>query len=523
MSACKKQWDQRDKVTNQKFDVNLMQQIKANPNLSTFARFLAKGGYDKILSSSKNFTVWAPTNDSFQGVDTNFVAAGGGLDTAKLHRFLGNHIVNQTYLTTNIEASARIRTLNGKFITITSSTAEDAHITAADDYVGNGVLNVIDKVLVPKMNIDEYITSLSGSDLTLQKQYIRSQDSTYTDTASATVQSIDPVTGNPILVPGTGIVKLNKYYNKVGNLASEDSTYTYFILNDAAYTAETNKVKPFFTTVSGSADTTAQLAAYNVLKDVMVKGKISQANLAATLTSVMGKPVPVNSGAVVSSYEASNGMVYVVNSMNFDLHNKIDTITIQGEQPSFYMRTDQAGTSEHTLFRTYLDNNGVKYHDLYISGQNISGTGIAKYFAGYKISNLNTCKYQVVIRAYNDTLVTHIPATTSKVPNPFGDGVIQENVAFGPTVGVTVNAGSVVPIYNVTFDPFNVEPFVYEEREIVNAKSTGTITTINASSDGKLNVIGLRSVNMYVIGANLKDTNLNNILVDYIKLIPIIN
>ena len=60
LSACKKKWDQRDKLTNQQLNVTLMQQIKANANLTTFARLLVKSGYDKELSSSKNFTVYAP-------------------------------------------------------------------------------------------------------------------------------------------------------------------------------------------------------------------------------------------------------------------------------------------------------------------------------------------------------------------------------------------------------------------------------------------------------------------------------
>lgn len=525
MSACKKQWDQRDKVTSQQFNVTLMQQIKANPNLTTFARILAKGGYDKMLSSSKNFTVWAPVNAAFQGVDTSFTALTTHDDSVKYKTFVGNHIVNQTYLTTDIQSSMRVRALNGKNITITSTTVEGVNITTADQYVGNGVLNVIDEVLLPKMNIDEYITNLSMSGVTFQKAYVRGQDSSYVDTSKATVASIDPVTGKPKLVPNTGVVKLNKYYNKVGNLASEDSTYTYIILNDAAYTNETNKVKPFF--VTSSVDTTARLAAYNVLKDVVIKGKIALANLNnPSLKSVMGKPVPINSNNVVSSYEASNGMVYVVNSLNFNIKNKIDTITIQGEQPSFYMRTDQAGTAggittPKTIFLGFKEPDGTAGHELFIRN-----TGIKQFYSAYTLNNLNTCQYKVIYRAYSDTSFSHVPTAPT---NPDGSGVISERIAFGATTGVTVgadgtrNAALIVtyPYFKILpYNTANPNPAAIAETEATGATSTGTNQTINAVS-GRLNVVRRRSVNMYVQGANVTTTNLNNILIDYIKLIPI--
>lgn len=536
LSACKKKWDQRDKLTNQQLNVTLMQQIKANANLTTFARLLVKSGYDKELSSSKNFTVYAPVNAAFAGVDTTFInATTHVLDTAALNKFVANHIVSQTYLTSNIQASIRVRALSLKYITLTPTTVQDANITTADQYVGNGVLNVIDKVLPPQLNIDEYIQSLVDnpvSGVTKQAAYVRSQDSTYIDTAQATVQSIDPVTNRPILVPGTGKVSLNNYYTKVGNLASEDSVYTYFILNDAAYDQEIAKVKPYFATSSN--DTTTRLAAYNVLKDVVVKGKITQANLAGTIKSVKGKVVPVTPGAVVSSYEASNGMVYVVNSMNFAVKNKIDTITIRGVQPSFYARTDYASptsSSTKTNFINFVDsiydNNGnkkaVQGQELWINPGTSFSTG---YFAAYKLSKLNTCQYKVIYHAYNDTTnVTHVPtATDPKNPNPDGDGVISEAIYFGAiTAGaVPVVAGTVTPTYIVKYPYFKIKPLNFAETEATGATSTGTNTSINAVS-GRLNVVKINSVNMYVIGAASAKANLNDVLVDYIKLIPIIN
>jgi uncharacterized surface protein with fasciclin (FAS1) repeats len=91
-AACKKQWEQRDKIVDQQLNVNLMQQIQANSNLSVFAGYLTKIGFDKVLSASKTYTVWAPTNAALQSMDPAVVA-----DTAKLHLFVANHIANQVF------------------------------------------------------------------------------------------------------------------------------------------------------------------------------------------------------------------------------------------------------------------------------------------------------------------------------------------------------------------------------------------------------------------------------------------
>jgi uncharacterized surface protein with fasciclin (FAS1) repeats len=147
-SACKKQWDERTQAADQQLDKNLFEQIQGNGNLSTFAGFLTKLGYDKVLAATRTYTVWAPDNQALQGLDPTLVA-----DTAKLRMFVANHIANQVYLTTAPQPSMRIRTLNGKNVTFTASTVEEATVTGANQYVRNGVVHVINKPLTPKLNI----------------------------------------------------------------------------------------------------------------------------------------------------------------------------------------------------------------------------------------------------------------------------------------------------------------------------------------------------------------------------------
>lgn len=499
-ASCKKQWDTRNKITDQQLNVNLMQQIQANSNLSTFASYLTKIGYDKVLSGGKSYTVWAPTNEALQGIDPDIVA-----DTAKLHVFVANHIANQSYFTANIQTSIRVRTLNGKSVTFTPTTVEDANVTDADIYVKNGVLNIIDKPLTPKLNISDYIRSLTTVGL-LHKNYIIGEDTTYTDTAKATVDHIDPLTGKPVLVDGTGKVTLNKYFNKVASLDAEDSTYTYFVLTDDAYNAELNKEKQYFATETNSVDTTIRLTAFNILKDVAIRGKVLKADLASGLISVKGVPVTINPANIVQTYDASNGIVYVINSVGFNIHDKIPVITIRGVQPSFYASKDQ--TSKINFHPYTLPNNDTLYRQIFIAGSSLPKV----YFAAYKLSNLNTCHYKVVYRAYNDTTYTRVKAP----------GNISQKITFGLTTATTTLNGLITPTTAVNFPYADIVPGNVNLVTATGATASGTNAIINADG-GTLNVLKRRSINMYVMGANNTTTNGNDILLDYIQLIPQIN
>lgn len=506
LTACKKNWDQRDMVTDQNLNVNLMQQIQANPNLSTFAGYIAKVGYDKLLTSTKTYTLYVPTNTALQGLDPAITG-----DTAQLRKFVANHIVNQAYLTGNIQgASVKLHNLNGKNLTFTPTTIEEASITGANQYVKNGVLHVIDKPLIVKLNISEYIRSLTTVGQ-LHKAYILRQDSTFIDTSKATVASIDPKTGKPILVAGTGLVNINKYFNRVASLDKEDSLYTYFVLSDNAYNTERNKVSKYFTTVTNSTDTTMNiLAAFNVLKDVAVRGVYKLADLPAKLTSVNGVNIPIDKSAIVQSYTASNGIVYVMNSMSFALSDKITPIIIQGEKPSFFSRTDQTSKIQIRL-RNDPNNPGVQYRDMLVAGSGLT----AQFIAAYKLSNLYTCQYKVVLKAVNDTSYTHVPAP----------GNISQRITFGQITSIAPDpvSGTLVPVTAVNFAYQNIPPYNYTEMSYPTA-TAGTITagsTINVTS-GNLTVTKYSSVNMYVQGANSTTANANDILIDYIKLIPIL-
>ena len=72
VSGCTK-WEDHNAVTDAALTKDLFQQISENTALSKFAELLTKSGYDKVIASSKTFTVFAPTNTALTGLDPAIV------------------------------------------------------------------------------------------------------------------------------------------------------------------------------------------------------------------------------------------------------------------------------------------------------------------------------------------------------------------------------------------------------------------------------------------------------------------
>lgn len=137
-SGCSKKWDEHNMITDNAINNDLMKAISNAPNLTKFSELLVKSGYDKIISSSKTYTVWAPTDQALQSLDPTIVS-----DSVKLKLFVGNHITNQSYLTGS--GDQRIKMLNGKYINISANKFDSANIITPNAYSSNGIFHIIDK------------------------------------------------------------------------------------------------------------------------------------------------------------------------------------------------------------------------------------------------------------------------------------------------------------------------------------------------------------------------------------------
>lgn len=147
-----------DKVLVPPGVLNLVQMALANPEFSSLTGALAARNLTATLSGAGPFTVFAPVNAAFASI-ANTVA---GLSPSQLDTVLTYHVLGSQVLSTQIPFGVPVTTVAApRTITITAgpaptaiasiadSTATPARITAVDIRASNGVIHVINKVLIP--------------------------------------------------------------------------------------------------------------------------------------------------------------------------------------------------------------------------------------------------------------------------------------------------------------------------------------------------------------------------------------
>ena len=125
--------------------------IAANPQLSTLNSLVTKAGLTSTLSGSGPFTVFAPTNEAFAKVPPRTMETLAA-DPAKLKAVLTYHVVPGKVMAADVK-NGNAKTLNGANVALSKAgefvTIEDALVQTADIAATNGVVHVIDGVLIP--------------------------------------------------------------------------------------------------------------------------------------------------------------------------------------------------------------------------------------------------------------------------------------------------------------------------------------------------------------------------------------
>jgi uncharacterized surface protein with fasciclin (FAS1) repeats len=381
-SACQDKWEDHTELSESVLNEGLLLQLQANPNLSKFHEYLVQTQYDALLKTSKAFTVWAPTNEALASLDPAVVS-----DPVRLKSYIGNHISYQRYFTG--QGSTAIKMLSGKYLAWGNNQLDGVAVEGgtSNKYSGNGVVHVLTGIAAPRPNIYEFITTTPLA--TTHGAYIRSKNYLLFNPEEAEIERIDPATGEPVYKPGTGLSPRNAFFEQTVDLQREDSLYTQIILTDAAYQAEFNKISRFFN--YPAADTMADLTNLYLARDLVFRGAITPENLPATLTSLYGVTVPIDKSAIVQTIQTSNGMVYVMNKVDFQIENKIPPIVIEGESAIAYRENRPDNT--HRRYRAWASN----LLDLRVSGHGVSG-----FYAILRARNVYAAKYKVYWRAVND-------------------------------------------------------------------------------------------------------------------------
>ncbi|MDM8003701.1 MAG: fasciclin domain-containing protein [Bacteroidota bacterium] len=268
-------------------DMTIAEYASSDANFSILVQALAKADLVNVLNGTGNFTVFAPTNAAFTALFTELGISGiDALSKETLTPILLYHVLGteakSSMITTGYYSTlspAQGSTLSLK-VDVSSGVRlnKTTNVTKADVDVKNGVIHVIDKVLLPPSVVDQALNN---------------------DSFSILVQAV--VKANLVdVLKGTG-------------------PFTIFAPTNAAFQA-------LFTTlgISGIADLTAEqlvpILTYHVVSGNVLSTQLQAGNV-ETLNgsiSVALTPVPTINGStkiVATDVQASNGVIHVIDQV----------------------------------------------------------------------------------------------------------------------------------------------------------------------------------------------------------------
>ena len=151
-------------------------------NLSVLIDAVTAAGLGNALLNADAITVFAPTNDAFMAAlnaydadDLNqLVAKIGGIEN--LQTILGFHVVPAVAFSTDLAATNTFTTLAGQELTVTAGSSgvtvtdalgNTANVVTADVAIENGVVHVIDGVLLPEFSLPNLVEAATAANLTV--------------------------------------------------------------------------------------------------------------------------------------------------------------------------------------------------------------------------------------------------------------------------------------------------------------------------------------------------------------------
>jgi len=308
--------------------VTVVDVIVNSPDHNTLETAVTAAGLADDLSGTGPFTVFAPTDAAFSALPAGTLEALLADPTGALANVLLYHVVGAKAMSTDLSNGQEITTLSGKKVTVTINDngvfINNAKVTVADIQADNGVVHVIDAVLIPPSVTVVDIISNSPDHTTLKAAI----------TAAGLADDLS----------GTG-------------------PFTVFAPTDAAFAA-----LPAGTLESLLADPTGALA--NILLYHVVGAKAMSTDLSngQEITTLLGKKVIVtinengvfinNAKVTVADIEADNGVVHVIDAVLIPpsvtvvdiISNSPDHTTLKAAVIAAGLADDLSGTGPFTVF-----------------------------------------------------------------------------------------------------------------------------------------------------------------------------
>ena len=142
-------------AARQNDEKNIVQTAQAAGNFKTLTKLVVKAGLADTLSNSGPYTVFAPTDAAFKKVPKSTLKSLAR-HPAKLRAVLLYHVVAGRVPSSQVVTLKSAKTLNGKSVRIHTAGGKvfvnNAKVIKADINASNGVIHVVNRVLIPPAN-----------------------------------------------------------------------------------------------------------------------------------------------------------------------------------------------------------------------------------------------------------------------------------------------------------------------------------------------------------------------------------
>jgi uncharacterized surface protein with fasciclin (FAS1) repeats len=132
---------------------DIVETAVAAGSFTKLAGALVATGLDKTLQGAGPFTVFAPTDDAFAAFEAKNPGVLASLTTAQLSDILLYHVASGWAGPADLKDGASVPTaLTGKSLKVSTTDGvkvNDSKVTSANIVTKNGVIHVIDAVLLP--------------------------------------------------------------------------------------------------------------------------------------------------------------------------------------------------------------------------------------------------------------------------------------------------------------------------------------------------------------------------------------
>ena len=247
---------------------------------------LSHAGLVSALQADGPFTVFAPTDDAFAAAGIDLSTFDTDEENATLSDILLYHVVAGTVASSDVTDGMSAEALNGDALSFTvaddSVMVNDATVTSADVMASNGIIHVIDKVLMPPADLGDIPTVAQGTGI-------------HTSLVSAVVQA-------ELLTTLQG-----------------DGPFTVFAPTDDAFAAAGIDLAAL-DNEEGKA-TLTDILLYHVVSGAVPSSAVTDGMSAAAvngddLSFAVGEGVMVNDANVVlADVPASNGVIHVIDKV----------------------------------------------------------------------------------------------------------------------------------------------------------------------------------------------------------------